>query len=233
MPARHTFSAAKLQRVFDAAAYEGTLTAMVETQTELQKMVSQPGRGRIYAKTAGGVRRLDQFIGANVGMNKATSAKVDAARFAHAESGTRKRFDIRKVLDEASMKRYKTTRKMVAMRQGFSLSEQQIAGLIASKKGARNLGDVGLHRASAPGDPPTVRLGGLRRAIQMAKPRRKAAGTLKGWQLTIRLKYAKWLEEGTGRMAARPYVRPTLAMMKNRIGDIVKDRIRAAGFTVE
>lgn len=233
MPARSTFSAAKIQRLFDAAVFEGTLVGMTETQTELQKMVSKPGRGRIYAKTASGVRRLDQFMGESVGLSKANVERVSVARWWHAETRSKKRFKIKDALDEATMRRYRTTRKMVAMRQGFTLSEEQIANLISSKKGARNLGDVGLHRASAPGDPPTVKKGGLRRAIQMAKPRRKAAGPLKGWQLTIRLKYARWLEDGTGRMAARPYVAPTMSMMRDRVPDMIKDRIRSAGFTVQ
>ena len=232
MPARSTFSAARLQRMFDAALYEGTLEAMVETQTEMQKMVSQPGTGRVYAKTAGGARRLDRFMAEDVGLNKGAAEKVAAARFAHMESGTRRKFRIKDVLDEQSMKRRTRTRKYVAMRKGFTLSEETIAGLIASKKGARNLGDVGLHRASAPGQPPTVRLGGLRRAIQVARPRRQS-GPLKGWQITLRNKYAKWLEDGTERMEARPYVAPTLAIISRRAPDIIKNRIRLAGFTVQ
>ena len=75
--------------------------------------------------------------------------------------------------------------------------------------------------------------GGLRRAIQVAKPRRKGVGSLKGWQLAIRRKYAAWLEDGTTRMAARPYVKPTLAIIEKRAPDIIKGRIRLAGFTVE
>ena len=233
MPARSTFSAAKLQRMFDAAVYEGTLQAMVETQTEMQKMVSQPGRGRVYAKTAGGASRLDRFMGQNVGLNKTAAEKVAVAQWWHGETKSKRKFRMKDALDAQTMERRKRTRKYVAMRQGFNLSEGDIASLIASKKGARNLGDVGLHRASAPGDPPTVRKGGLRRAIQVARPRRKAAGTLKGWQMSIRLKYAEWLETGTTRMAARPYVQPTLDIMRERAPGIIKTRIRSAGFTVE
>lgn len=233
MPARHTFSAAKLQRMYEAAASEGTLQVMVETQTEMQKMVSKPGRGRVYAKGASGARRLDQFIGEKVGMNRESAQKVDVARWWHGETKTRRKFNIKSVLDAETMARRTRTRKYVAMRKGVDLSDAQIASLIAKKKGATSLGDIGLHRASAPGDPPTVRKGGLRRAIQMAKPRRLNKGPLKGWQLTIRLKYAAWLEDGTGRMAARPYVAPTLAIMRQRAPGIVKGRIRSAGFGVQ
>ena len=230
MPARYNFNVAEIQKRLDAAIFEGTLEAMVETQTELQKIVSTPGRGRVYAKTAQGVRRLDQFMAQNVGLNRANQERVSAAMAAHGVSRSRRRFNVRTVLDEASLRRYQMTRKMVAMRKGFNLSEGQMQGLIASKRGARNLGDVGLHRASAPGDPPTVKFGGLRKAIQVARPRRKASGPLKGWELTIRIRYAKWLEEGTGRMAARPYIAPTLSMMRPRVADMILDRIRSAGF---
>jgi hypothetical protein len=233
MPARSTFSAAKLQRMFDIAIFEGTLEAMMETQTEMQKMVSQPGRGRVYAKTAGGASRLDRFMGENVGLNKTAAAKVAVARWWHGETKSKRKFRLKDALDTATMARRKRTRSMVAMRQGFNLSESDIGALIASKKGARNLGDVGLHRASAPGDPPTVKKGGLRRAIQVARPRRKSAGSLKGWQMSIRLKYARWLEDGTTRMEARPYVKPTLEIVSKRAPDIIKGRIRLAGFTVE
>jgi hypothetical protein len=218
--------------MFDAAIFEGTLEAMVETQTEMQKMVSRPGTGRVYAKGAAGARKLDRFMAESVGLNRDAAQKVDVARWWHGETKSRRKFNIKNVLDAQTMARRSRTRKYVAMRQGFNLSEEAIAGLIASKKGAKNLGDVGLHRASAPGEPPTVKLGGLRRAIQVARPRRKQ-GNLKGWTITLRNKYAKWLEDGTDNMAARPYVAPTLAIMRGRAPDIIKGRIRAAGFTVQ
>lgn len=232
MPARSNFSAAKIQRMYDAALYEGTLQGLVETQTEMQKMVSSPGRGRVYAKGASGARRLDQFIGEKVGLNRSNAQKVEVAKWWHGETKTRRKFNMKAVLDAQTMANRTRTRKYVAMRKGVDLTDTQIAGLIAKKKGATSLGDIGLHRASAPGDPPTVRKGGLRRAIQVARPRRVQRGALKGWQMGIRLKYAGWLEDGTTRMAARPYVKPTLDIMRTRIPAIITDRIRSAGFTV-
>lgn len=102
MPARYNFNVAQIQQRLDAAIFEGTLEAMVETQTELQKIVSTPGRGRVYAKTAQGVRRLDQFMAQNVGLNRANQERVGAAMAAHGVSRSRRRFNVRTVLDEAS-----------------------------------------------------------------------------------------------------------------------------------
>lgn len=233
MPARHTFNANRVGRQVTAAASQGALEVLVETQTQIQKMISQAGTGRIYAKTAGGARRLDQFIGQDVGLNREGRERMSTARQMHAAFKGRGRLKTADVLGPEAAARQKRTRTMVAMRRGVDLTDAQIAGLLMrkGKKGNfANLGEAGLHRASAPGQPPTVRTGRLRRSVQMARPRRVSKGALQGWGIGIRLKYAKWLEEGTDNMKARPYVEPSLEAMKPIAPRIIANRIRLAGF---
>ncbi|WP_152544769.1 hypothetical protein [Deinococcus phoenicis] len=80
----------------------------------------------------------------------------------------------------------------------------------------------GKHRASAPGDPPAVQSGTLRNSIQAVqldpltwavgvagKIKHPASGEEVG-------KIATYLEFGSRRVAARPFVRPTLDAFKKR-----------------
>lgn len=66
------------------------------------------------------------------------------------------------------------------------------------------------HQASAPGDPPAVDTGDLRSRIgvQKIKPGHYRVGT--------NLIYAPWLEFGTRRMKARPFMRPALEKVRHR-----------------
>jgi len=233
MPARSNFNANRMARQISVAASQGALEALVETQTQMQQMLSRPGTGRIYAKTAGGARRLDQFLGDDVGLNKENRQRMSTARQMHAAFKGRGRLKTADVLGPEAAARQRRTRTIVAMRRGVDLTEAQIAGLLMrrGKKGNfANLGEAGLHRASAPGQPPAVRTGRLRRSVQMARPRRVNKGMLQGWGIGIRLKYAKWLEDGTDNMKARPYVEPTMKMMEPIVPKIVANRIRLAGF---
>lgn len=79
------------------------------------------------------------------------------------------------------------------------------------KKSGRNLRARGYHRASAPGQPPAVNTGNLRRSWQAGRAGSRVDRSRVNDPLrpTIRLGsvlvYAKPLEYGTRRMAARPY----------------------------
>jgi hypothetical protein len=61
-----------------------------------------------------------------------------------------------------------------------------------------------VHRASAPGEAPAVDSGHLQNTIEPDFPT-----PLKG-VLTIGAEYARWLEEGTDRIAPRPFIFPAL-----------------------
>ncbi len=78
----------------------------------------------------------------------------------------------------------------------------------------------GYYTASAPGEPPAVRSGDLRRSW-----RRKVGSEKSGKLLTVRpaiitnVPYAPLLDEGTGRMSPRPY--------KNEVVEEAKPKIKA------
>lgn len=72
---------------------------------------------------------------------------------------------------------------------------------------------------SSPGDPPNVQTGTLRRSITWASPSalvRYVGSSLKGDP-----SYALCLEYGTGKMLARPYLRPALARCKATLFRII------------
>lgn len=79
------------------------------------------------------------------------------------------------------------------------------------------------HVASAPGEFPATDTGTLVRSVigETEKETLEAicsTGTL----------YAKWLEFGTRKMAARPFLRPTLEVVSEKAGKIIRDSVRRA-----
>lgn len=234
MASRHNFSKARILREIEAAASAGALEVMVQTQTEMQQLLSTPGRGRVYAKNAAGARRLDGLIAPQVGTRKGDVGRIEAARSLHTAFRGRGNFRPESVIGAERGARRAASRQFYARRVGVTLTDAQIAGLLVRPRGGRfrNLGEANLHRASAPGDPPAVRTGHLRRTVGLAKPKRAVKGNAKGWRITIKLEYAKPLEYGTSRMAERPYVRPALAKMKPVAPRMIAARIRLAGFSV-
>lgn len=133
---------------------------------------------------------------------------------------------MRTVIGAEATRRYGATQRFIARRVGVTLGEGRIQRLIGDN---RNLGDMGIHRASAPGDPPTVRTGRLRRGIQMARPNRNRAAPRVGWRIGINVKYAPFLEFGTRRMRARPFVKPVLKKMQTLGPRMVTNRLKLAG----
>lgn len=67
------------------------------------------------------------------------------------------------------------------------------------------------YRASGPGEPPAIRSGNLLRSISM--PTFPSPHVV---QLAIRAPYARFLERGTPRMAARPFVQPSIRELIKR-----------------
>lgn len=69
----------------------------------------------------------------------------------------------------------------------------------------------GKYVASAPGQPPAIRSGNLFR--NQGRPRFIAPLTV---ERVINTEYAEYLEQGTKRMAPRPFVRPAVETVKER-----------------
>ena len=225
MPASHNFSANQIRERIVAVLNFATLEVMVQTQTELQVMVSKPGKGRLYAKTAQGVKNLTRFLGQNAGLSKKNAQKIENVRKVTRSMGL-KDMAMRTIIGAEATRRVGAAQRYIARRIGVTLPEAGLQRFIGQN---RNLGDMGIHRASAPGDPPTVRTGRLRRGIQMARPARKRAATRVGWMIGVNVKYAPYLEFGTRKIQPRPFVKPVMAKMKELAPRMIRNRLKLAG----
>jgi len=87
------------------------------------------------------------------------------------------------------------------------------------RKGAKTMRKQGLHQASAPGQPPAVNTGTLRRSWQIggptgAKVRKYSTPDRIGMQLGSPVRYAR-IEGNFGRVRARPYIKPTIEAVRD------------------
>lgn len=81
------------------------------------------------------------------------------------------------------------------------------------------------YTASAPGEPPAVRLGDLKRAISHKVNKAKLTAVV-GPRLigqNPKKQYPVWLEFGTKKMAPRPFMAPTIQRHKNTVIQIMKE----------
>lgn len=95
------------------------------------------------------------------------------------------------------------------------------------KVATRPLRGIGIHRASAPGDPPAVDTGHLRRSMQVD------ASRLNQQQPTARIgtnvEYARGLEYGTRSIAPRPYFRPSVPKARPKVLSIFRTMLARVG----
>jgi HK97 gp10 family phage protein len=77
----------------------------------------------------------------------------------------------------------------------------------------------GKHRASSPGQPPAVDTGRLRASITHEV---EVSEDITG-RVGTNVVYSKFLEHGTSKMAARPFLFPALELSKGRIRDVLND----------
>ena len=96
------------------------------------------------------------------------------------------------------------------------ITRSELAGILLDRrlqgKKKRTLRSLGFHKASAPGDPPAVDTGNLRRSWQTgfraAKP--SPRGSFRRMAIGSNVVYARALEFGHGATKPRPYLRPSV-----------------------
>lgn len=69
---------------------------------------------------------------------------------------------------------------------------------------------------SSPGDPPAVVTGNLRASLTVARIRQAL------WEMRVGAEYSSYLEYGTPKMAARPFLRPAVWRLSKRFGKLFK-----------
>lgn len=102
--------------------------------------------------------------------------------------------------------------------------EEGASLMLNSPRGGRVYRRRGVtHKASAPGEPPAPDTGTLMRNIDARYDKDSLTGTVNFGTV-----YARALEYGTARMAARPFARPALMNKVNAIKEDVADEIANA-----
>jgi hypothetical protein len=96
-----------------------------------------------------------------------------------------------------------------------------------SQAGTGTLWPGSRYRSSAPGRPPAVQTGHLRRSWQVGQPQRVAADRRLGWSIGSNQPYARRLEFGIG-VFARPYLRPSIRTIAKTLGLTVRSQINKA-----
>jgi len=95
-----------------------------------------------------------------------------------------------------------------AIEKGVNRAGMKLAANIKRSMGKSAGGPRSGHAVSAPGSPPNVETGTLRRSIDSTRPMR-FAGTV-FTRVGTNTEYGPFLEYGTQKMAARPFMRPGL-----------------------
>lgn len=103
------------------------------------------------------------------------------------------------------------------------------AGLRGRKTMQRGLRGIGIHRASRPGDPPAVDTGTLLRNILSGIDVSRLNQPQPTARVGTNLVYAPGLEYGTGRVAPRPYFRPSMPKARQRVASVFRTALARLG----
>lgn len=113
-----------------------------------------------------------------------------------------------------------------------SIAFQREAKLQLSKAGTGRKHSGLRYQSSAPGQPPAVQTGHLRRSVQFGGAQfvedRTQLGDRKRPRIRVgtNVKYAAWLEFGTRHIAPRPYMRPARERTQKVVSRIVRSNLR-------
>ncbi len=217
MGVTYRFDAAKYVEVMTKGVDRGLIESMVRLGAEIKTMLSQPGSGRVYVRKS---KSKTNYLGLNASAYKRALQTGNAKRLivgkrVGAQTNLQGRFAYITRNDAAAILR---------------------ANRAAGKRN-RGLRALGFHKASAPGEPPAVDTGTLRRSWQtgFTGARPKTVGTRRVIRAGSSVKYARRLEYGGGALAARPYVAPALAKIAPTVRPLIAARVaealRAAGFS--
>jgi len=117
---------------------------------------------------------------------------------------------------------------------GFAyVSRSQATALLRSRRsrGLKNqsLRKLGMHKASAPGEPPAADTGNLRRSWQtgFGNPNRTKGDSKFILRVGSSVEYARRLEFGDGTVAPRPYIRPSIAIVRPKAKPMIVAAIAA------
>ncbi len=135
------------------------------------------------------------------------------------------KIEVRIDIDKAKAVRYSQDKLHAGMLRGGSWLEGIVKRSFRPGTGAYYSRGRKLHRASVPGRPPAVDIGLLRASITHEVTRE--AGEIIG-RVGTHVEYAPYLEFGTSRMAARPFLRPALINNKAAIIKQIEFGARAA-----
>ena len=103
------------------------------------------------------------------------------------------------------------------MAGGFVLETAVKVSMAAASHSGRVYGK---HKASAPGETPAVDTGVL---VNSIKTELVSSSDSEAWvQVGTGVEYAEWLEFGTSKMAARPFMRPAYDNNEAKIKDIIR-----------
>lgn len=120
--------------------------------------------------------------------------------------------------DEAFRERARQAAFRGVIKSAEAIREEAIRLILDTPKSGRiyRRGNV-FHQASAPGEPPASDTGSLVSRIEVKPVEEDVAA-----KVVANTKYAAFLEFGTVKMEPRPFMRPALANMRDRIMGIMK-----------
>lgn len=214
MPYR--FDTAKMASALSTGIDRGLRAIMVTLGLEVKQMLSKPGHGRVYVRKSAGAK--SSYLGFNKGaLKKALGAE-----------------SLRRLVVG---KRSKDGQSSILQGRFASISRADAAAIIRQNRmdGKRNrsLRSMGFHKASAPGEPPAVDTGNLRRSWQTGFGAARSAPVLATpGRRTLRVgssaKYARRLEVGSGALKPRPYLAPSVKIVQPRAYAIMHQYVMAA-----